>query len=374
MRIRSNAIFVLCISCFYILCCRQQASRWEGQIEVQNGITVVKNPMNPMNSGEVVTLEEELTIGNDNEKSGHFFSRINDIEVDEDGLIYLIDGADSTIRVFDKDGDFLRTIGRKGQGPGEFERPFHIQVTADNELYVVDYSGARAVYFSLNGDFLRQASLPRPILPIRLDSQWNLVGIEVAAPPPLGGKVIKKYDSHYKTLMVIATEEQGTPRVFDIGKPSCYCAVTKSDQVIWGDSREYALYVLDPQGRLIKKITKEHKSQVISAADKDGYKKRYAEALKAGFNIIFRGHYPAYRDILTDDEGRIWVRTYEHMNTAEDASCYDIFNSEGIYVAKIPLNMSLDRTSVWKHGKLYVLLDNPEGYPIVKRYRINWRD
>ncbi|OGD23663.1 MAG: hypothetical protein A2Y70_06320 [Candidatus Aminicenantes bacterium RBG_13_64_14] len=373
MNIKSVAAVIFCISHIFLISCRQQTPHWGGRIEEQDGITIVKNPASPMYSGEIFALQEELSIGDDNEKTEYLFSRINDIEVDEEGLIYVIDDADSNIRVFDKDGGFLRTIGRKGQGPGEFQKPIGLQVTADDKLYVVDYSG-RAVYFSLEGDFLHQELLPRPILPIKRDSQGNLVGIEIAAPPPLGGKVIKKYDSHLKPLMVIATEEMGTRGIFDIGKPSCYCAVTESDQVIWGDSKEYVLYVLDPQGQLIKIITKEHKPQKISAADREGYEKRYAEPLKAGMKINFRSHYPAFSDIYADDTGRILVKTYERVDHDERFFYFDVFNPDGIYIAKAPLKASLDRTSVWKHNKLYALMDSPEGYPMVKRYRVTWKD
>jgi len=354
--------------------CRQQNPHWAGRIEVQDGIVIVRNPGNPMHDGEILTLEEDLSIGQDNEKAEYLFSRVNGITVDNEGRIYVVDDSDSNIRVFDKNGGYLRTIGRKGQGPGEFERPLYIQITADDELYVVDYSGARAVYFSLEGDYLRQEPLPRPILPIRRDSQGNLVGIEIAAPPPLGGKVIKKYDSHLKPLMVLATEDMGTRGVFDIGRPSCYCAVTPNDHVIWGDSKEYVLYVLDPEGNLIKKIIKEYDPLRISAAERNIYEKRYSEPIKAGMKISFRDHFPAFSDIFTDDKGRIWVKTYKRVGQDEKSFYFDVFNVDGNYIANVPLKISLDRTSVWKQNKLYALMDSPEGYPMVKRYQVTWKD
>lgn len=276
MNMKKTTAIAFCITLLFALGCRKSTSNWDGRIEKQNGIMVIMNPRTPLCGPDILNLKEELSIGQESGEDEYLFSRINDIDVDDEGRIYIIDGSDSNVRVFDEKGGFLKTIGRKGQGPGEFQYPVYIQIIADNELCVVDYLGARAVYFSLEGDYLRQEPLPRPFFPIKRDSRGYLVGIEFAAPPPLGGKVIKKYDSHFKPLMVIATEEMGTREVFDIGKPSCFCAVTQSYQVIWGDSKEYVLYVLDPQGQLIKKITKDHKPQGISAADREGYEKRYA--------------------------------------------------------------------------------------------------
>ena len=48
------------------------------------------------------------------------FSRPNDVAVDGQGRVYVNDSKESAIRVFDAAGAYLKTIGRAGQGPGEF--------------------------------------------------------------------------------------------------------------------------------------------------------------------------------------------------------------------------------------------------------------
>lgn len=372
MKARTAAIVILCGAFLFHLGCRERSPGWAGTIEEQDGVIVVKNPATPVHDGQILALEEELSIGRDSGKEEHLFTRVNGMDVDDDGNIYVIDGLDAHIRVFDKNGVFLRTIGRKGQGPGEFQMPLHVQITADGEVLVGDYLGSRAVYFSLDGQFVRQRSMPRPIRLVKQDSQGGMVGIEVPAPPPGGGKTIKKYDADFRPLVIIAAEETGAPRVFDIGKPSCYCAVTPNDHVVWGDSGEYVLHVLDSQGKPIKKILKAHRPQRISAADREEYEKRYAEPLQAGMKIAFRDHYPAFSDIATDDEGRIYVRTYEKADPNESFHYHDVFDAKGIYIAKILLKVNLDRSSVWKRKKLYTLESSPEGFPVIKRYGVNW--
>jgi hypothetical protein len=66
-----------------------------------------------------VVLEEELRIGSvDDPVQG--FSRIGGVAVDGDDLIYVFDSQDAEIRVYEPEGSYLRTIGRRGAGPGEF--------------------------------------------------------------------------------------------------------------------------------------------------------------------------------------------------------------------------------------------------------------
>lgn len=90
--------------------------------------------------------------------------------------------------------------------------------------------------------------------------------------------------------------------------------------------------------------------------------------------ISFRDHFPAFSDIYTDDPGRILVKTYEHVDHDQRFFFFDVYDQDGIYIAKVPLKVSLDGTSVWKHNKLYALMESSEGYPTVKRYRVTWKD
>lgn len=70
-----------------------------------------------------------------------------------------------------------------------------------------------------------------------------------------------------------------------------------------------------------------------------------------------------------DDEGRIFVRSYEKVKDGE-GFYWDVFDSEGKYIAKVPLKM---RPRVWKKNKLYTIEEDDEGYLYVKRYSVEWK-
>ncbi len=63
--------------------------------------------------------------------------------IDRDGNIYVLDSANTRIQKFGPDGKYLATIGRKGQGPGEFLMPDAIDFDKDGNLVVADSPQAR---------------------------------------------------------------------------------------------------------------------------------------------------------------------------------------------------------------------------------------
>ncbi len=353
--------------------CRDHSTRWSGKIEERDGIVVVENPASPIHRNAALSLEEELSIGREDAGEEYLFSDITGFDASDEGSIYVINWPDANVRVFDRNGLFLKTIGRKGQGPGEMEMPVYIQIGTGRDIFIFDYIG-RGLYFNSDGEFLRQQHSLRTFMPVRMDSQGKIIGMEILAPPPLGGKVLKAYGTDLRPLFEIAKEEQGSKGIFDIGRPACYCAVKSDESIVWGDSKEYVLYVLDSEGRQIRRITKPYDPVPISNEDRESISKRYADAVRHGMKVEFRSHYPAFAGIFADDSGRILVKTYERSESDKDSFYFDVFDPEGRFYAKVPIKVNLDRLSVWKNGKLYTHEMDPEGFPNIKRYAVVWSD
>jgi len=353
--------------------CRPRESAWGGRIENVDGVTVVHNPDKPKMEDRVLGFEETLSIGHDGGDPEYLFSRIGDLAVDGKDNIYAIDSGEAAVRVFDERGRYIRTIGRRGQGPGETQYPVFIQITARGELAVYDYHTSLMLFYSLDGAYLRQKRTPRTVLPIGLDSEGRLIAQYILAPPPKGGKAILRFDSEFGSEQELAREEMGQDKIFDIGRPSCYCALSPNDTVLWGDSKEYALSLLSPDGRLVRKILKESHPQAITDQWKDKCRAEYADALKYGMLISFRDRFPAFSGLFFDDEGRILVRTYERVGERGDSFYYDAFDKDGVYESRVPLPMTMDGSSVWKGGSLYTVESDENGMPLIKRHTITWK-
>lgn len=373
MRSANLTVSVLVALSMLSIGCQNEKATWTGKIEIVNGVTNVSNPFKPKFENRVLILDEELSIGEDKGPPEYIFSGIGGLAVDEQGNIYAIDSREAVVRVFNQQGMYVRTIGRKGQGPGETQYPVFVQATTQGELAVYDYSVAHMLFYSLDGTYLRQKTTPRPVMPIGLDSLGGLVAQYILAPPPLGGKLILKLERDYGSEQELAREEMGKERGFDIGRPTCYAALSSSDMIIWGDSNQYALHILNLAGELAMIITKEYNPLNVTREEENEYRQKYAEPLKAGMTISFRSKWPAFSGLFVDDEGHIFVKTYERAGAGANTFHYDVFNKDGVYESKVVIPVNLDRNSVWKNGRIYTIVKDESGLPLIKRHRVTWR-
>ena len=62
--------------------------------------------------------------------------RVTDVAVDAAGQVYVLDGGFDKICIFGEDGSYLRSIGRKGEGPGEFYEPRSLAIDPDGNVFV----------------------------------------------------------------------------------------------------------------------------------------------------------------------------------------------------------------------------------------------
>ena len=138
-----------------VVSCAKQEAEWKGKIEVVNGLTIVRNPKQGLwDSKEKarVTIIKERQIGESDGPEEFLFGFISDVAVNRKGDIYVADRKLNEIRKFNKEGKHLLTIGRKGQGPGEFQSPTIVAVNSHDDLIVFDNMLGRVSIFSDNGD------------------------------------------------------------------------------------------------------------------------------------------------------------------------------------------------------------------------------
>jgi len=86
--------------------------------------------------------------GDEEEDEQKFFRTPDYVAVDKKGDIYISDSYNHHIKVFDRDGKYLRTIGRKGRGPGDLYRPRIITFSPEDDLVVLENGSLRIQYFS----------------------------------------------------------------------------------------------------------------------------------------------------------------------------------------------------------------------------------
>ncbi len=79
-------------------------------------------------------------------------------------------------------------------------------------------------------------------------------------------------------------------------------------------------------------------------------------------------HFPPIRYVSADDEGRVWVLTYEKASDGEK-HIYDVFDTEGRFIHKVSLK-AIPR--VIKNNRIYTIEEDEDGFHCIKRYKVTW--
>jgi sugar lactone lactonase YvrE len=101
----------------------------------------------------VMTLGTKGVAGDDQDH----FNGVTDVAVAPNGDVFVADGhVNARILKFSKDGKFIKTWGKKGTGPGEFDVPHTIFFDSRGRLFVGDRSNKRIQIFDQDGAFIDQ--------------------------------------------------------------------------------------------------------------------------------------------------------------------------------------------------------------------------
>lgn len=92
-------------------------------------------------------------IGKRGEGPGEF-NLPRDAVVGAGGEVYVVDGGNFRVQVFDADGKYLKTFGAVGRQSGQFSRPKEISIDADGNVYVVDTAFGNFQIFDREGRLL----------------------------------------------------------------------------------------------------------------------------------------------------------------------------------------------------------------------------
>ena len=95
---------------------------------------------------EVIYLQEAHRFPPyEEEEPSYYFVHISDIELIDNGLIAIADQFQYCVWIVQEDGSLVKKLGRRGQGPGEFERPWAVEWDSQSAiLWVMDMGRIQA--------------------------------------------------------------------------------------------------------------------------------------------------------------------------------------------------------------------------------------
>ncbi len=300
--------------------------------------------------------------------------------VDKEDNLFVVDSKDRKVKAFDRNGKFLRLIGRPGAAPGELGMPTGVQFTPDGQLMVEDATNRRLSFFKPSGEFIRSVSIADKmgLVNILLDAQGNYLGREIGVS---GNKMffeIKKYDPELKPLFSLDKIDfplplPGSGAKINLMELSSIYQFDGAGNIFYGRNIAYEIKVFDPQGKHIRSIQKEYDQVKVAQEDIDEILARMPSTAAGVANIkdmfVFPDYFPPFRVFLLDDAGRMYVGTYK-KGKAKGEYEIDVFDAEGTFIAQFITKAGL---MIWRDDKAYGIEDTEDGFRVIKRYAVSWQ-
>jgi hypothetical protein len=380
---KRSIYLVLILSIFHY--CAHKQEKVERIIE--DGIEVIVNHLEPYkikNEPSTFILKEEFRIDTEREDlAGLGIGTISTWEVNPDGDIYL--ASRGQIFKFDKKGNFVKTIGQKGQGPGDFQSIHTLRITNSGELSFYDYVNVKYLFFTPEGTFKEERKVTSNTIIqsiIYLDN-GNFMIKERQNEPEKGIREIycALLDNNFEKIGDLQPSFQIEVPYYKTDKISLL-SYSMSNEIsmdkifVSSNMREnLEIEVYNFQGDLLKKIRKESESLKISKEYKKEILNRWKKSPRwEEWNLkdkyYFPDYFPPFKMFWIDDEERIFVETYEEGEETREALLY-IFNPEGMFIGIKSLKEAQARK--FKNDRLYCVYRKDSGYEEFVAYKVSWK-
>ncbi len=383
---RTLWLFVL-VPALLLSGCRKGPDEARGakvRTETVDGVVLVHNPPLPLDPGKTVRFEEEASFGAEESGPGAVF-RPGPFAVDGRGRVFIYESGEGVIKVFGDDGRFLKAVGRKGQGPGEFGQAVFLGFCPDGRILVTDPQNRRTSFFAPEGGFLasyqwtKNVSLPNLIL----DSAY--VVQESVFDSGSSKLFLKTYDFEGAELKNWGEFAAPGMKTMVIGSGAIAVSVPHSPRaVLAGDpwlrriyhclNDAYLIEVYDHEGRIFRKIDRPYERLPFTDADREEYMARMSGSPQVA-EIYKDMSWPKAKTVtermLCDDRGALWVATHETRDEGgRKLTAYDVFDADGRYDARVWLDFTPQRFAA---GKMYRYKEDPEtGVRALTRCRVVW--
>jgi len=338
-----------------------------------------------------IEFEEDLEIGSDKDPDYRFY-RVVGIALDSEFNIYVLDSGNQCVQKFDKDGHYLLTIGRKGEGPGEFMSLSSVFIDDKDTLYLSDRR--RIQIFDGEGVYKNSITFENSIYDFFLDIDGNIITYIIQSDEEGSKKHLVKYDKKGKIVKRMAefSDVQAVQSRNSSGMTVSFKAYHQynywpylfpinEEYFIFSYPSDYVITVVNHKGEVGLKIEKEEPPKPINGAEKDFIINRIEEAYerrgrKPPRDVVeascqFPAHRPFFYGMSVDEAGRIYIRKGRSVLDESDRVELDIFSQDGYYLYNAFLSFNPE---IIKNGFLYDIFTSEEtGDVKIKRFRIkNW--
>lgn len=368
-----------------------------------NGALLVRYPDLPAIDDtvpEVTEAQVDLQFGDlDGDDPNLIFGEIRGVQAASDGTIYVLDYQATEVRAYDPDGRYLRTVARRGEGPGEITEANGILLSGDTLLWMNDH--ARWVIIGVDQDGNEVRRFDKPVRSYGYiwdgvfdrrgrywrDDSHSDDGIVYPPPPGLSTRTYRDYykfhdlssgavDSVFlgkSSSRSYSYEDavglwQFLPLMFEaeesiVVNPSggFWRASTAEYRVVRTNEEGDTLLVIEA-GLPVLRVTDEERDAYVEGILEHRPDIRSEAEEVAGLMPDIK---PILASLFVDDENRLWVK---RVTPEGAAAFYDRYSQNGDYLGSVRLAFTPAWSRIWvQHGAIYTWVTDQMDVPYVVR-------
>lgn len=336
-----------------------------------------------------------FTIGKEDGETWETFSGVIAVDFDAQDNLYVLDSRNQRIVVFDRDGRFVRVLGGRGGGPGEFQFPMALALSPRG-IIVVDAGHRAYITLSPEGEEVSRTPLPQgQLMPVVMMRAHPREGVVIAAPQSMdmqklaeqaqaGGTIRMDMGSRIfietnpltasatptRLFEHVAIEPDADEMEMNVGPmrmvmpvpptfaPGLHWDVLPDGGIAVANRAEYSVAIVSPSGSTVRTITRPLAPRAVTAADQEHARTSQSKAMEEGMrgnplpagagammqdvmkqrieNMRFAPVMPVLSGLRVDARGHLWLlRTSPNVEAKHGP--IDIVAADGRYVGTVAI-------------------------------------
>ena len=362
-----TGVLGLTVSLLFISSCSSSRDSSQSfEVITEEGVQTSITRGGPRYTQELFSYEYVLELYEGNNEEAQLY-RPGRFVRDEDGYYYVMDVGNNRIAVFSPEGMYVRQIGRKGSGPGEF-RGGTIKYLHDGLLIVYDLIQQRTTRYRTDGELLDVTRLPARISMgmlafARVESDCTIFAelggnregriemwVEFGGINADGDTLWAGQTDACEVGMMESVEFQGQafpqPRLYQLAS----APTAKYHPVIGlvvSDGIRSQLEIYNEIGAVVRRVRLVLQPEPVTSEEQDWVRAQFEEnlestpeafkpmLLKTIQNLKFAEIKGFWDQILLDDQGWIWLRIPEPTKLTESLDAgpkYRVISPIGEYL------------------------------------------
>ncbi len=354
----------------------------------ENGIPVAVTSGGPRYDTPPFGLEEILKVHQREDQLASLLRSPTDFAPGPDGTLIVVERNIGRAVVYDAEGEYIRELGGRGEGPGEFVSMQDMRIAGDT-LTFYDGRQIRLTVLKIDGTLIE-------VIPTQ--DYGRLQGIDM-----LPGHVLALSDNdmrfgqdyiyQWKSIVIVrhttgdtlasldsdevAISPNDTPgggsgmtmviRVMPFTAESS-AMVIPGDRILVTAGIRPEIDLYDLEGQLLRRIRIDLPHRQVTAAMKDEYWEGYQERLASfgrPFDPAIKADTPFPRqadwwgEVIADNAGYLWMRdvTSNPSMLPGKSNRFFVFDPEGCYLGDVVLPAMTGRI---ENGRFYLIVEDPE--------------